>query len=1028
MTPSKFLRLLWPETGFYCIAHPFKPANSAVTVYAHKVFDTISAAVTHVHEMQHQADTYFAVLSLKAEKVWDPDKEDYKTGQKGAWAVRKQENMGFSKCSFFDLDVGSDSTKYPTQRDALLALIQFMQATGLPMPTLVSSGGGIHVYWHYDRAIPVEEWRPMAWHMRQLAEGLGLKVDPTRTIDSTSVLRVPTTFNWKDRSNPRLVEVKQEGAVTPVETFRRLISDAMVKHGIVATDAPAARTTPMVQHDLGVQTFNDFGPKVTMEELVDSCAQVREILRSQTQPDHPHFGQLDNTAWYRGMLATLKHVENGDSWCRKITALHPRDNADIEAKLLQLEQFPPAKCATLQQYLPWKDSPCQGCRFRDKVPNPLAASRKSTPAPPPSPSASAPSTVGGPDAASTTPPPTATQTLVPPSIGLVALTIPNPPKPWDRLKTGQIALTRKDKDGNETTTIVLQHDLYPLKRLVNNGEQKEQQVWRATLPRVGSRDFVIDADVLYDSRKFCVAIANNGIYPNKADIPALQDYMVAYISQLQKTIDADTQANHLGWAQDFQQFILPDKVLMADGSVKAASLSLGADRAAQFIRKAGDANVQRQLLGFYNRPEYVANQFVILSSLASIIFDMTGHHGIVVNCSGEAGASKSSTLYTAASLWGDPVMWPINGTNRGATANARMQRIATNSNLPTCVDEITNMPSKEAVDLVMGITQPGHRLRLTTDGVERKVEDGYRSAIMIATANSSLHSLISTDNAAGTAGSMRVFEIKFPVPNVHSKLEADEYLRELKLHYGHVGEIFAAFVVRHRAAVAKRLHQVMAEVDIEARIASSERFWSANIAAVSVAAEIAQALQLLPYDPAYVRRWAVEAQVPYMRGIVKEEYRTPLSILTDYIAQKHGNIVVVDRATGIGANTAGQAVASDNAFAVNQPHGALLGHHDLKTGVLVLLKQGFKEYCSMIGASCTRILDELTQPHYDGKKIVLDKACRRTLGAGTNLAKGQTWCFLVDMKHPEIAGVAPTIAATGGTPTSPAAGNLKVVS
>lgn len=1038
MTPGQFLRRIWPETGcYYCIAHPFTPQGSSVTVYAHKVFDNISAAVTHVHEMQHRADIYFAVLGLKAERVWDPEKKDYKTGQDGAWAVRKQENMGLAKASFFDLDVGTESHKYPTQRDALLALVEFLQKSKLPMPTLVSSGGGVHVYWHYDRAIPAEQWRPIAWHMRQLAEGLGLKVDPMRTTDTTSVLRVPDTFNWKDRSNPRPVKVLQEGAITPVEVFERLISDAMIAHGVTATAAPAPRSAaPAIPHDLGVQTFNDFGPKPTLEELGDACGQVREILRSQLRPDHPHYGQLDNTAWYRGMLGTFKHIEDGDSWCRKLTALHPRTNADIDAKLMQLEQFPPARCETLQQYMPWKDAPCQTCRFKNdpSVPNPVAASRKATVAPPPIPGTGTSGMSGAvqPGSLNASPPPAppaptpGIAQLMAPGLAVVAAMIPNPPKPYERLKAGGIALTRKDKDGNETTSVIYPHDLYPLKRLVNTGEQREQQVWRATLPRSGMRDFVIDADVLYDARKFCVAIANNGIYPNKADIPALQDYMVAYISQLQKTIDADTQANHLGWQADYQQFVLPDKTLMADGTVRASALSLGAERAAQFIRKSGDANVQRQLLGFYNRPEYIANQYAVLNSLASIIFDMTGHHGIVVNLSGEAGASKSTTLYTGAGLWGDPKLWPINGTNRGATANARMQRMATNANLPTHVDEITHMPVKEALDLVMGVTQPGHRLRLTTDGVERKVDDGYKSAIMIATANSSLHALISADNAAGTAGSMRVFEMKFFAQRVHSKGEADEYLRQLNLHYGHIGEIFAQFVIQNRAAVARRLHQVMSEVDTEAAILASERFWSADIAAVLVAGEIAQALGILPYDPLALRRWAVHSQVPYMRGVVKEEYRDPLAILTDYIAEKHGNIATINKSTSIGANTVGQAVASETAFAESRPTGALLGHVDLKTGMLLLLKQGFKDYCSRIGASSSRLLEELHAPREDGRRIVIERNARRTLGSGTALAKGQAWCFVVDMTHPELAGALPTVVSSGGVPSAPT-GNLQVV-
>lgn len=1029
MTPGKFLRLLWPAQGIYCIAHPFKPAGSSVTVYTHKVFTDIGAAVTHVHEQANLQDVYFAILTLKADRLWDADKTDYKTGAKGAWAVRKAANMASARASFFDLDVGAEATKYPTQRDAFVGLATFLTATGLPMPTLVSSGGGVHVYWHYAESVDVETWRPLAWHLRQLAEHLKLKVDPTRTIDVTSVLRVPDTYNWKDRNNPRAVKVLQEGQVTPFATFAQMVRDAAVRHGVTLTDAPAPHAAaPHVQHDLGVQTFNDFGPPPTLEELGDACGQVREMLRSQTDPAHPHFGQLDNTAWYRGMLATIKHVENGDSWCRKITALHPRDNADIEAKLLQLEQFPPAKCETLQNYLPWKDTPCQSCRFKDKVANPFVATRKNTPAPPPSVSPQ-PSTTGSSDASSSgsasTPPPLpgSGSSIIPPMVFLANATIPNPPRPYERLKSGQIAITRKDKDGNETTSVILDHDLFPLKRLVNSSEQREQQVWRVALPRAGHRDFTLDADALYDGRKFCNAIANNGIYPNKADIPALQDYMVAYISQLQKTLDADHQSTHLGWADDFRQFILPDKILFADGSVKASSLSLGAERAAQFVRKAGDANIQRELMGFYNHPAYLPHQYVVLNGLASVIFDLTGHHGIVVNCSGEAGASKSTSLYTAAALWGDPVMWPLNGTNRGATANARMQRTATNGNLPTCVDEITNMPPKDAVDMVMGITQPGHRLRLTTDGVERKQDDSYKSSIMITTANSSLHAMISTDNASGTAGSMRVFEMRFTAPRVHSKAQADEYLRQLKQHYGHLGEIFAHFVIRNRTAIANRLFRVMEQIDQEANIISAERFWSADIAAVYVTAEICDALKLLPYCPELVRQWAVRDQIPYMRGVVREEYRSPLAVLTDYIAEKHGNIALIDKATSIGANTSGQAVAADSAFALNHPHGALLGHYDMRNGVLALLKQGFKDHCARIGLSASRVLDDLV-----ASKVVLNRNARRTMGAGTTLAKGQAWCFVIDMKHPDISGTVPTLVAQGGTPSAtPVSGNLTVV-
>lgn len=1047
MTPGQFLRLVWPETGPYCIAHPFKPEGSATTLYRHHVTDTINEAVTYVHERANIEDVFFGVLSLKARQVWNADKIDHKTGQKGAYSVRTSDNIAMAKALFWDLDVGEESNKYPDQAQALGALATFIAAAKMPTPTLISSGRGVHVYWHMDRALPMLEWRTMAWHLRLLGEKLGVNMDTTRTIDPTSVLRVPDTFNWKDRANPRPVKAQQAGSVTPVADLQRILSDAMIAHGIVASEPPpigAGASKPAVHNPLGEQQgFNDFGPPPTLEEVGDACAQVREIIRSQTNPQHPHYGPLDNTAWYRGMLATIKHVEDGDNWCRKLTALHPRTVSDIEAKLHQLEGFAPAKCTTLQQHMPWKDTPCQGCIFRDKVPNPLAATRKHTVAAPPM---VAPASTSGAQGSVPPPPPpptnlqgsasspapsgstsssTSAPTLMAPNPFLVQM-IPNPPAPWERLKAGGIAITRKDKDGNETKQVIYQHDLYPLRRMSNKVEKREQQVWRVVLPRGEMREFTIDADALFDTRKFIVAIAHNGIYPNRADIPLLQDYMTAYISQLQKSLDAAAQCGHLGWAEENKQFVLPDKTLHADGSVTSSTLSKAAESASVYVRRAGDPNKQRELLRFYEDERYIPNQFTILASLGSILFGMTGHHGIVVNLSGDPGASKSSTLYTAASLWGDAVMWPINGTNRGATANVRMQRLVTNANLPTCVDEITHMPPKEAVDMVMGVTQPGQRLRMTSEGTERAVDDIVRSSIMITTANSSLHSLISQDSTAGTAGAMRVFEIKLAHARVHSKAEADEYLRELKANYGWIGEIFVQFVIQNYDRVAKRVHQVVEMIDMRARTQSGERFWSATMAVVYVAGEIAQALGLLTYDPDKILDWAISIQLPHMRGVVKDEYRDPLAILTDYIADKHGNIAVVDKSTSIGANTSGKAVAAETAYVVNKPHGALLGHYDLKTGTLALLKAGFKDACSKAGCSMSRILDELSTPRAGGR-IIIEKSTRRTLGAGTDLAMGQTWCFVVDMTHPDIAGTIPGLAASGGTPTSPAAGNLQVV-
>ena len=133
MTPGKFLRVVWGDRGLYCIAHPYKLPDGKVTYY-HKVFDTISEAVTYCLEQKHVRDTYFAVLTLREREVWNPKKFNHKTGEEGAYEVRPQHNMLAAKTLFWDLDVGSEAGKYPTQRDALIDLARFVSETKLPLP------------------------------------------------------------------------------------------------------------------------------------------------------------------------------------------------------------------------------------------------------------------------------------------------------------------------------------------------------------------------------------------------------------------------------------------------------------------------------------------------------------------------------------------------------------------------------------------------------------------------------------------------------------------------------------------------------------------------------------------------------------------------------------------------------------------------------------------------------------------------------------------------------------------------------
>jgi hypothetical protein len=340
--------------------------------------------------------------------------------------------------------------------------------------------------------------------------------------------------------------------------------------------------------------------------------------------------------------------------------------------------------------------------------------------------------------------------------------------------------------------------------------------------------------------------------------------------------------------------------------------------------------------------------------------------------------------------------------------------------LPVCVDEITTMNYRDAQELVMSITQPEGRLGLNRDGKERRQSDNEKSTIMLTTANNSLHTLLAHENSAGTAGSMRVFEVRFRATHVHKKHEADEYMRHLRENYGHLGEPWVAYVMAHYDEILGILHATMREVDERLTIQSSERFWSAGIACTLVAARLTKKIGLCPFSEEPIYQWIEHQQVPQMRGTIVAEYTTPLGTLADYLEIISSNIVVMDRRQG------------SQPFILRAPSGQLLGHYDVSEKTLHVLKKGFKDYCIRVGADSTKILDELYSAQPDARghtsRVVSQKAIKKVLGAGTEFAKAQSWCFTINMAHPEVTGVADLSVVSGDSQvTTPARGQMKAV-
>ena len=254
-----FLETIWPDTGPYCIATKYPKGG-----YNHKTFDDIEEAAKYA--LSQDKDVWFAVGSLKEHQVWCEEKEKFQ--------VRVGTNINQHKALIADLDCG-EGKDYPTQPEALQALVKFCTEANFPKPILVSSGGGWHCYWLLSESIPSTDWQRIGNKLKRIFAHYGLKADPTATADVARVLRVPGTFNCKtDVKRPVKVFKWSETrlSASKVESnFDKIIQANKIS---VPKEKPSNELKSLFE---GVQTLDKKADK-DQDLITSRCPQMQRVV------------------------------------------------------------------------------------------------------------------------------------------------------------------------------------------------------------------------------------------------------------------------------------------------------------------------------------------------------------------------------------------------------------------------------------------------------------------------------------------------------------------------------------------------------------------------------------------------------------------------------------------------------------------------------------------------------------------------------------------------------------------------------
>jgi len=949
MNTRKFLETVWPQSGYYCIASPWVTPDGR-RVYSHRAFDNIDDAMTFILRFKSSKDLYFAPHTLKVARELNPE-----TGKQQTF--RTHENMQEACAFFFDIDAGKGENKhYATQAEILSALEQFLFETSLPNPFVVSSGYGVHVYWIIDTPMESVAWREPAARLFWLAEQHGLHVDPMRTTDQSSVLRVPGAFNLKNPKRPRRVEILAEGTVGP-EFLIRL-------NALTSGYAPsAAASLPKgngAGHGNGMGVAWD-GRHPPADEVAGVCEHMRTFRDSQ--------GNVPEPAWHVG-IGTIKHCDDGQDKAHEWSSGYPRYTKEETQAKLDAWTTPPPGCEKIDKNS-GDPAICARCPLRDLAKNPILIAnkvyelrhqRQSAPAP---------------TSANPTP-------------------LCQPPAPY--------ILDMDHGVREKKTGVICELPMFPIHWVTATSNESCLSLWMIKPQRGDWEQIEILNDEL-ELKNLAPALRDKDIYINPKQVKHMHGYMLAYIKELQKYQDSLKQYDYVGWETkpvkltdinmpvelgDPKYFVLYGRrVSVADGSVIPCVMTKNTQL--EGMGREGSLAQQIALMEFYNKPGYMAQQFAIAVSLATPFFRFSNQHGMLICLTGDTGSSKSTGAFFASSLWGHPELFGISGTRSNATDKARQERGAVLRNLPFVVDEITLLEPEVMREIVLSATQAGSRERLKATGEFRKTRGGYKSNLTICTSNSSLVQTVATNSPTGQASIMRVFEIKVEQNDARSKTEADDVIAQLNRNYGWIGEDMLRRCLPSFAMIKAKFLEILRQLEADINATQEERFMTAAAATALLGVKLGNKLGYFRFSYKAIREWLINVQIPAMRAIVsiEREHQAPEAILNEYLESINPNICRINK-----------NLRGETEVLYSPPHVECKARFEIAKGIMYARSVPFIEYC--------------TEHHYDYSGIInrlatngpiIHKSIRRRMRNEQGTFSNPVACFAILIKAASVIAV-----------------------